>query len=506
MRGWVSTYEAGPSRRPFWDLLPSLASFRHPPPALRRDYLCLSRVLHEAGRAATTTMYNVQMLQSSLVSFFTSSQLTFHDTASLTKHDKKYSCLLDNTSANIPSSVSSPSRASASTSSPPPSPRRVEERHYTSCPITIRRLPSSDSLHIGPALSPPPPRRFRAHAHHFSLSENYQGSSSNNNSSHRRAKSTPLPAIPAPTAQKPKPTATLSFPLPSNLILSPESPHSDIDTQSNISTPPPLSPSLSISSKGSLISSSSDTTEVDTDLDISSQNGAEQLRDSHHRAGAILRARADRVCHLRGPEQSQPVRAEREGAGRGGGIVRAGSPGTATWMLGSPLLEGNAGRGKLSGNAAVAATVSVRAVAHSTATPHYHRTRRKVRFAIAEPAIADTSQPVMAASPQANLEAEVHAAALTAFKHKIALLSPPTPTPASAPTLKTSSSTPSTTHRTTNISPPLSETQQRKRPLLSAFPAAYSYLTESWVRSGGGGNKRRVSDRVRCEDLGWSWF
>ncbi|KEF61972.1 uncharacterized protein A1O9_03544, partial [Exophiala aquamarina CBS 119918] len=57
--------------------------------------------------------------------------------------------------------------AFAPSPSPSPSPlstifpRPISPRSHTSQPITIRELPDSSTLFCGPALSPPPPKRFR---------------------------------------------------------------------------------------------------------------------------------------------------------------------------------------------------------------------------------------------------------------------------------------------------------------------------------------------------------
>ncbi|KPI41385.1 uncharacterized protein AB675_9056 [Cyphellophora attinorum] len=311
--------------------------------------------------------------------------------------------------------------------------------------------------------------------------------------------STPLPSLPAPVAQKPRPTSTLSFPLPRNLILSP----SDSDSDSATNTPP-LSPSLSISSSGS--SALSDSEEVDfSDLDL--QNGAAQLRDRHHRASPILRTGSRRVRDLCGAEQGQLVREERgEGSGGGRGMITAARHGASSKIEGGHVEEPDGG------------SVTRR---RSAKQKSHVRSRLKVRFALPEPAvmIADQSMEPRECDQQRQHSAEVdqvHDAALKAFKHKISLLSSPAP-PAAPPPPKASN---------IMLSDATSKDgwHRRKDRVVSgdpsapanqggAFPMRYSYLTESWQTHANiaaaatpATTGRRVSDRVRGDDGGWSWF
>lgn len=144
--------------------------------------------------------------------------------------------------------------------SPPSSPRPLSPRNHRSHPLPIRELPDSSSLLCGPRLSPPPPLRFRA-VHPFT---------------HHRTASAPT-SLPTFAASK----------------------SSRRVSHTRTKSSPPFS--------------GTGATTAD-----SLNHGPTKLCHSDHCDLSVCRAGAGGVCHIRHPEQSQPVRQEGERAGRRG--------------------------------------------------------------------------------------------------------------------------------------------------------------------------------------------
>jgi hypothetical protein len=147
------------------------------------------------------------------------------------------------------------------------------------------------------------------------------------------------------------------------------------------------------------------------------------------------------------------------------------------------------------------------------------RARMKVRFVLPEPAITIADQSIdlrevhQGARQPPDLDSG-HDAVLKAFKHKISLLSSPSP-PAAPPRPKASNSMFSNAtskdgwHRAS--ARVVSGDPSAPANQAGAFPLRYSYLSESWECHVppdivAATQTRRVSDRVRGDDRGWSWF